>query len=136
MLSNGNVLFSRQYGASEVTPEKKIVWNYDAPAGTEIHTTYPMGKDRVLIMQNGNPARLLVLRKRDNRVMQELYLPTKSPDTHGQFRHVRPTEAGTFLVAHMDMGKVIEYTAKGKVIWSVDAPSAWGAVRLHNGNNR
>jgi len=26
MLSNGNVVFSRQYGASEVTPDKKIVW--------------------------------------------------------------------------------------------------------------
>ena len=45
MLSNGNILFSRQFGASEITPDKKIVWNYDGPPGTEIHTTYPMGMD-------------------------------------------------------------------------------------------
>ena len=36
MPSNGNVVFSRQYGASEITQEKKIVWDYDGPPGTEI----------------------------------------------------------------------------------------------------
>ena len=29
-MSNGNIVFSRQYGASEITPDKTIVWNYDA----------------------------------------------------------------------------------------------------------
>jgi hypothetical protein len=133
-LSNGNIVFSRQRGASEVTPSRQIVWDYEAPEGTEIHTAYPLGNDRVMVMQNGNPARLLVLRKSDNRVLQEVVLPTRTPSTHGQFRHVRPTAAGTFLVAHMDLGKVSEYTAEGKEIWSVDAPDAWAAVRLKNGN--
>jgi DUF971 family protein len=134
MLSNGNIVFSRQYGASEVTPDKRIVWNYDAPPNSEIHTAYPLGKKEVLIMQNGSPANLLVIRKRDNRVEKELVLQTKSPSTHGQFRHIRPTKAGTFVVAHMDLGTVVEYSSKGKKIWSVDAPSAWAAVRLKNGN--
>jgi hypothetical protein len=44
------------------------------------------------------------------------------------------TKAGTFLVAHMDLGKVVEYAPDGKVLSSVDAPSAWAAVRLANGN--
>jgi hypothetical protein len=57
MLANGNILSSRQFGASEITPDKKIVWNYDGPAGTEIHTAWPVDRDRVLIMQNRNPAR-------------------------------------------------------------------------------
>jgi hypothetical protein len=133
-MSNGNIVFSRQYGASEVTPDKKIVWNYDAPPHTEVHTAYPIGKDKVLIMQNGSPAKLLILRKSDNHIEKELDLTTKSPSTHGQFRHVRITKAGTFLVAHMDLDKVVEYSAEGKAIWSVKAPSAWAAVRLDNGN--
>ncbi len=134
-LSNGNIVFSRRLGASEVTPDKKIVWNYDAPPNTEIHTTYPIGLDRVLIMQNGNPARLLVIVKKTGAVEKQLVLPTKTPTgTHGQFRHVRPTAAGTFLVAHLDLGKVVEYDANGNEIWSVPAPSAWAAVRLKNGN--
>ena len=135
MLSNGNIVFSRQRGASEITPDKKIVWNYDAPEGTEIHTTYPIDKDRVLIMQNGNPAKLLIINKTSNKVEKELALPTRDPaHTHGQFRHVRMTPAGNFLVAHLDLGKVVEYDPQGKEIWSVPAPSAWAAVRLKNGN--
>ena len=135
MLSNGNIVFSRQFGASEITPDKKIVWDYDGPQGTEIHTAYPMGMDKVLIMQNGDPAKLLVIRKATNQVEKEIVLPTRDPHSvHGQFRRARPTQAGTFLAAHMDLGKVVEYSAEGKEIWSVPAPSAWSAVRLKNGN--
>jgi outer membrane protein assembly factor BamB len=135
LLPNGNILFSRQFGASEITPDKQIVWNYDAPPKTEIHTTYPVGPDKVLIMQNGNPAKLIIIHKASGRIEKELTLPTRNPDgVHGQFRHVRMTSAGTFLVAHLDLGKVVEYDAEGKELWSVPAPSAWAAVRLKNGN--
>jgi hypothetical protein len=135
MLSNGDIVFSRRFGASEVTPDKKIVWNYDAPPKTEIHTAYPIGLDRVLIMQNGDPAKLMVINKKSGKVERQLILPTAHPDMiHGQFRHVRTTEKGTFLVAHMDLGKVVEYDKHGKEIWSVPAKSAWAAVRLKNGN--
>jgi hypothetical protein len=135
MLSNGNIVFSRQFGASEVTQAKKIVWNYDGPPGTEIHTAYPIDKRRVLVMQNGNPAKLLVINKDNGDIEKELVLATRVPTgTHGQFRHIRMTTSGTFLVAHMDLGKVVEYDAEGKEIWSVAAPSAWAAVRLKNGH--
>jgi hypothetical protein len=135
MLSNGNIVFSRQYGASEITPDKKIVWNYDGPEGAEIHTAYPIGLDKVMIVQNGDPAKLMVIHKASGRVEKEIILPTRDPKgVHGQFRHNRFTKAGTFLVAHMDLGKVVEYSAEGKPIWSVEAPSAWAAVRLKNGN--
>jgi hypothetical protein len=135
LLSNGNIVFSRRLSASEVTPDKRIVWQYEAPPKTEIHTTYPIGLDRVLIMQNGDPAKLLIIRKANNAIEKELTLPTKRPENvHGQFRHVRMTSAGTFLVAHLDLGKVVEYDQSGKELWSVPAPSAWAAVRLKNGN--
>ena len=135
MLSNGNIVFSRRTGASEITPDKQIVWNYEAPSGTEIHTSQPIGTDRVVIMQNGNPAKAMVLVKATNHVEKELVLPTRRPENpHGQFRHIRLTSAGTFLVAHLDLGKVVEYDTSGKELWSVAAPSAWAAVRLKNGN--
>ena len=37
MLSNGTVLFTRMQYIAEVTPNKQVVWRYDAPKGTEIH---------------------------------------------------------------------------------------------------
>lgn len=135
MMSNGNIVFSRRTGASEITPDKKIVWNYEAPKGTEIHTTQPIGPDRVLIMQNGDPARAMLIDKASGKKLKELVLATRRPDNaHGQFRHIRLTNAGTFLVAHLDLGRVVEYSGEGREIWSVPAPSAWAAVRLKNGN--
>jgi hypothetical protein len=135
MLENGNILFSRQFGASEITPDKRIVWNYDGPPGTEIHTTWPVDADRVLVMQNGDPAQLLILNKGNGRTEKSLTLPTRNPKgVHGQFRHVRMTGDNHFLVAHLDLGKVVEYDQDGKELWAVEAPSAWAAVRLKNGN--
>jgi hypothetical protein len=135
MLSNGNILFSRQFGASEITPQKRLVWNYDGPPKTEIHTAFPVGADKVLIMQNGNPAKALVIEKRSGKIVREQVLATRAPDgTHGQFRHIRITRSGSLLVSHMDLGKVVEYDKDGKEIWSVPAPSAWAAVRLKDGN--
>jgi len=134
-LSNGNILFSRRFGAGIVTPDKKLIWNYDGPPGTEIHSVQAIGLDRVLVMQNGNPAKLLLIDVPSGKVAKEIVLPTGNPNqVHGQFRRVRMTRNGTYLAAHMDLGKVVEYDAAGKPIWSVDAPAAWSAVRLKNGN--
>jgi len=64
-----------------------------------------------------------------------MVLPTGNPKfAHAQFRRIRMTAAGTFLVAHMDSAKVAEYDGDGKQIWSVAVPSPWSAVRLKNGN--
>jgi len=138
LLSNGNVLFARKTGASEVTPYKQIVWNYDAPKGTEVHSAQPIGTNKVLFMQNGTPAKLILMHKADNRIEMEHTLMTKSPDNpksvHGQFRHARMTKAGTYLIPYLDLGKVVEYDKDWKELWSCPAPSAWAAVRLPNGN--
>lgn len=135
MLSNGNILFARRGGATEISLDKKVVWNYDAPPGTEIHTAQPIGRFQVLIMQNGNPAKLMIMNKLTGKVEMEHIVKTGDPEkVHPQFRHVRLTNSGTFLLAHLDMGKVVEYNANWEEIWSVNAPSAWAAVRLKNGN--
>jgi len=34
--------------------EKKVLWNLDAPNGTEIHTAMPIGAEHVLYVQNGD----------------------------------------------------------------------------------
>src|SRR5205809_4363120 len=48
MMSNGNILFAHQFGLSLITAGKKVIWNYDAPQGAEIHTAQPIGRDKVL----------------------------------------------------------------------------------------
>lgn len=136
LLSNGNVLFAHQFGVKLINPEKKELWRYDAPPGTEIHTAQPIGKDRVLYVQNGEPAKVVVVNVVTGKNEREFVVPVGNPKSvHGHFRHARLTEAGTLLVAHMDMGKIAEYDSTGKELWShTPGTATWSAERLKNGN--
>jgi hypothetical protein len=135
LLSNGNVLFTHQVAVTEIAPDKKVLWNYDAPAGHEVHTAVPIGTDRVLYIQNGDPAVVRVVNIVTGATEKEFPLKTKQPpSTHGQFRHARLTTQGTLLVAHMDLNKVVEYDASGNELWSFPADRPWGVTPLANGN--
>jgi hypothetical protein len=138
MLTNGHILFSRQFFLEEVTPQKEVVWHYDAPKGTEIHTCQPIGLDRVLFVQNGLPPKLIVLNKKTGAVELEHALPAVSltdPKTiHPQFRRGRMTAAGTYLLPFLKMDQVVEYDKNFNEVWSYKIPTPWAAVRLHNGN--
>jgi hypothetical protein len=141
MLCNGNIVFSRkQRGASEVDPTGKIVWDHPIPAGYECHTAQPIDQDRVLLMLNGAMPHLEIVNTKTNMTEKSLPLPIapgSQGNPHGQFRHIRMTGSGTFLVSHMNMSEVIEYDMTGKEIWRTApgiALSVWAAVRLPNGN--
>ncbi len=138
MLSNGHILFASQFRVAEVTAQKQIVWHYDALQGTEIHSCEPIGLDKVLLVQNGLPPRLMILNKKTGRVEVDHALPAESltdPATmHLQFRRVRMTAKGTYLVAFLRMNKVVEYDKHFNPIWSYEIPTPWAAARLHNGN--
>jgi hypothetical protein len=135
LLSNGNVLFAHQFGVTLIGPDKQVLWNHDAPPQYEIHTARPIGTNHVLFIQNGPEPKLLVVNIAIGAMEKEIPLSVGFTNkTHGQFRHAELTDAGTVLIAHMDLGKVVEYDADGKVLWSVDVPSPWSAKLLKNGN--
>lgn len=136
LLPNGSILFAHQFGVTWIDADKKVLWNYDAPPQTEIHTAQPIGTDRVLFIRNGDPAMVFVANRVTGKMDLEFPLPVKNPKaTHGHFRHARLTDAGTLLVAHLDMQKVAEYDVTGKEIWSVSPGiPTWSASRLKNGD--
>jgi hypothetical protein len=134
LLSNGNILFSRMQYAAEVTPQKKVVWRFDAPKGTEIHTVQPIGLDKVMLVENGKPARLLVINKKTGAVEVDHAMPNAGDGVHAQFRRFRMTANGTYLAPFLELGKVVEYDKNFNEIWSCNIPSPWAAIRLHNGN--
>ena len=132
---NGNILFAHQFGVTEINVDKQVVWNFDAPPNTEIHTAQPYGTNSVWFVQNGDPAKFVMVNKTTGATEREFVLPVKNPKgTHGHFRHARITDAGTLLVAHMDLGKAAEYNLNGKELWSLDVPGIWSATPLKNGN--
>jgi hypothetical protein len=138
MLSNGNILFTRMQYIAEVTPEKQVVWRYDAPAGTEIHTCQPIGLDRVLFVLNGLPPKLMVVNISTNKVEVQRELPapslTDTKTVHAQFRRVRYTAQGTYLVPFLEMDQVVEYDKNFKEVWKYEIKSPWAAIRLKDGN--
>jgi len=135
LLSNGNLLLAHQYAVKLISPEKKVLWNLDAPKGTEIHTAMPIGTGRVLYVQNGAPAMVKVVNITTGNTEKEFEVPVGNPKSvHGHFRHARITPWGTLLLAHMDLKKVCEYDTTGKEVWSFSTDSPWGATPLKNGN--
>lgn len=134
LLPDGNIIFSRMSGAGMVSPDKRLLWDYPAPAGTEVHSIQSIGKDRVLIMRNGTPAMALIINTASGTIEREIPIPTAITNPHGQFRRIRMTQTGTLLVPHLGDGRVVEYNQNGKILWSVLAKSPWAAVRLKNGN--
>jgi len=137
MLSNGNIVFCRKVGASEVTPDKKIIWNMDAPKGTEIHSIQPIGLDHVLVTINGNPAgKLLLINTTTGKTEKEYTFPVLNPEAnpHIQFRRVRETKDGTFLAAHLRIKKSWNMTRTSKKSGPTHAVIRGGRRGLKNGN--
>ena len=152
MLSNGNILFSRMQYVAIITPDKKVVWRYDAQNSTniaehtEIHGCQPIGLDKVLFVENGLPPKLKVANIKTGKIEVEHdldYLQPVDPKTiHPQFRPIRMMANGDYLVPYLNLHKVVEYDKNFKEVWTFttnDVPediklSPWAAIPLKNGN--
>jgi hypothetical protein len=135
LMPNGHILFAHQQAVTEIDETGAVVWNYDAPPNTEIHTAQPYKDNSVIFVQNGNEAKAIVMNKSSDTADREFDLPVAHVDViHPQFRRARMTPWGTLLVAHMDLGEAVEYDMKGLAVWSVEAPGIWDAEPLQNGH--
>ena len=139
----------------EMTPEKKIVWQYEAKpkAGyegrVEVHAFQRLKDGRTLVAESGN--RRLVEVDADGKIVKEVPLTIEHPDPHRDTRLARKLENGHYLVCHEGDGTVREYDDTGKVVWSYKLDLAgrprspghgpeghgtevFGALRLQGGN--
>ncbi len=131
LMTDGNVLVAHQYGICEVTQDNKTLWSYAAPEGTEIHTIQPIGRDRVLFVQNGHPAKVVVMKIPSCQMEYEFEVPA-SEGVHGQFRNARLSSRGTLLLAHMGQGYVAEYSVEGNELTRWDIPAPWAVEEYAN----
>ena len=135
VLSNGNILHAHMKYIEELTPKKEVVWRYDNPPGTEIHTCQPIGTDKVLFLQNQGLASVVKLYNKVNKKFEiDKELKELSGSVHGQCRRLRMTDRGTFVAATMSTHTFYEYDKNFNLIWSFDPGQMWGGVPLKNGN--
>ncbi len=155
ILPNGNILLQQGWAkVQEVTPDKQVVWEYDAAKANagkrvEVHAFQRLDNGLTMIAESG-PARIVEVDK-DGAVKHEVKLKVNRPSTHSDTRLVRKLANGNYLVAQESDGFVREYDAGGKIVWEYEVPlfdkapkgghgpEAWGnklfsAVRLANGN--
>ncbi len=156
LLPNGNILMPiSDTSIVEMTPEKKVVWQYDSKPAKgytgkiEVHSFQRLPDGLTLIAESGN--RRLIEVDKDGKIVKEIALQIDNPHPHRDTRLVRKLANGHYLVCHEGDGTVREYDPKGKVVWSYaldlgDRPSSpghgpeghgkdvYGALRLDTGN--
>lgn len=136
LLPSGNVAFAFKAGAEEVTPAKTVVWRFDAPSGGETQgiTALPDGHFMVGEAHGGGIA---YLRELDamGKVVNSITVDSgnSSWSSHAQFREIRKTPQGTYLVTYLKPNKAREIDATGKMIREFPCGS-FVAVRLPDGN--
>ncbi len=133
LLPNGNILTTWLHGVKEVTPDKRVVWEYTVKEPNEVPTCQPLPDGNVMIGIVGE-CRLIEV-DRFGQIRHEVRLETAEKKPHAQFRMCRKTDAGTYLVPFTAEGAVREYDRAGKCVRRFPAlGSPVGVERLANGN--
>lgn len=126
-LLNGNILFCFVSGALELTPDKKVVWEYKAPAKVEVHSCQPLPDGNVMLVECGS-SRIIEV-NREGKIVKEIALVTKPEiKLHNQFRGTRKQANGHYLVCFKGEGKIVELDGEGKVLRSIAVPGDPHAV--------
>jgi hypothetical protein len=123
LLPGGNILLATGPATiAEVTPEKKIVWRYEAKAKegytgrVEVHAFQRLADGLTMVAESGN--RRIVEVDRDGKIVHEVPLTVDHPNSHRDTRMARKLDNGHYLVCHEGDGVVREYDRRGKVVWS------------------
>jgi hypothetical protein len=135
-LPNGNTLLCFVSGAVELTPDKKVVWEYKAPADlkVEVHSCQPLPDGKVLIVECGT-SRIIEV-DRAEKIAKEIKLTTAADvKLHNQFRGTRKLANGHYLVCFKGEGKIVELDGDGKVLREIKVPGdPHGALALPDGH--
>jgi hypothetical protein len=155
ILPNGNVLLQQGWTkVQEVTPNKQVVWEYDATktnsgGRVEIHAFQRLDNGLTMVAGSG-PSRIIEVDTQGT-IVHQMKLKVNQPNAHSDTRLVRKLPSGNYLVAHENDGYVREYEPNGSVVWEFAVPlfdkpkknghgpegfgnSVFSATRLANGN--
>ena len=145
VLPNGNILFSANNVAKEMTRDMKVVWRYAlAKPNKELGTARRLANGNTLVVERGPKPRLLEITK-DGNIAVEVPLKPETDNGHMQTRMARKLPNGNYIVPHLLAFKVKEYKPDGTVVNEIKTDLAelggraaenwpFTAIRLANGN--
>jgi len=132
---DGNYFFCFKTGVVEKLSDGRTLWDYNAPEGSFVSSCQPLPNGHFLVMENG-PCRLIEINNMGN-VLKEIRLtpPPPSVEIPDQFRGVRRTLEGGFLVCRKGEHEIEELDATGRSLRRIPvAGDVSMALRLPNGH--
>lgn len=139
MLPNGNVLFpysirngadNAETGAMEVTPDKRVVWQFKTHG--QVYSCQRMADGNTLVGAT-EQGKLLIVSPAGEVVRS--FAIRNAAAGHGSMRNVRALADGHFLVAEENAKAAREYDAEGNFLREFKTPfPTYSAVRLPSGN--
>jgi len=133
MLANGNILMSftgEKRGVREVTPDKKVIWEYDT--SSEVWGCQRLSTGNTLVAEC--TGKRLVEVDRNGEIVKTVAVESGGK-AHMGMRHARKLAGGNYLVGLLDDKAVWEYDSSGKMIRQIKVPDlAFSMIRLENGN--
>lgn len=135
MTKEGHILYSYKGGARLVDrATQNIIWDFKAKPGEELHSATQTKDGGYCLASAGKPARIILLDKAGQQT-KEIPFDTQFDNVHLQFRHLTPTEKGTYLYTCLGKGNVVELNEEGKVVNEIKVPgNPFGLTILDNGN--
>ncbi|MCG8476449.1 MAG: arylsulfotransferase family protein [Cytophagales bacterium] len=133
-LGDGKVLYSFKQGAKAVDSQHNVLWQYDAPKGTELQSVELLPNGNYLLGQCGNPAKILEFSP-ENKLVKSISFDTQISRPHAQFRHVARTPKGTYVLGLFARKVILEVSDKGEILNTFPVNAVPFAVEpLANGN--
>ena len=134
ILPDGNILYAAMSQLGLLNRKGEHLWKYICPQGTESHSCQPLAPDLVYFALNGTPGKIMIWNTRLDKPVKEIIVPTDNTGTHGQFRHVRRTQDGHFVLALMKEQEILEISPEGEVVKRIPDQFAWHVDKLPNGH--
>ena len=123
VLDNGNILLRTGTATiAEITPDKKIVWQYTSKpkpgynGPIEVHAFERLASGLTMIAEGGN--RRIVEVNKEGKTVHEIPLMIEHPNPHVDTRMVHKLANGHYLVCQGGDSMVAEYNPAGKIVWS------------------
>ena len=134
ILPDGNILYAAMSQLGLLNRRGEHLWKYICPQGTESHSCQPLAPDLVYFALNGDPGKIVIWNTRLDKMVREIQVECQVKSSHGQFRHVRRTPEGNFVLALMQEQEILEISPAGEVLKRIPGQFAWHVDKLPDGH--
>jgi len=117
-LPKSELLYSFKQGAKVIDENHQTIWEYRCGEGSEVHSASLTDEGNILLGICGQPAQIMEFSPEGKKLV-DIKFDTDIKHTHGQFRRVRKTNEGTYLIPLLKKKSICEINAKGEILREV-----------------